>query len=260
MMHITKFLIAAVPLLVLGCAGQQSAEDDGLQDKLDDRKAQWAAGASDETKKAYDDGIEEVRASGVLDSMKQVGDRAPGFTLPNATGKEVSLSDLLADGPVIVVFYRGAWCPYCNMTLAAWQQELETIHGLGAELVAISPQVPDYSLTTQEKNDLQFPVLSDVNNHVADRFGITTQVTPEILELWEGKIDLEEHNAQSTGKLPLPATFLIDTDSKIVFAHAHQDYRVRAEPGEVIEKLREIQSDQAESTLRDARERRARRM
>jgi len=219
------------------------AEDNAstsLQNALDERKSDWAQRASDETKTIYDDGIAKVKATGVLDTMKNVGDLAPAFSIPNATGEQVSSADLLSEGPVIVVFYRGAWCPYCNLTLAAWQDELDTIQALGGQLVAISPQLPDYSLDSRQKNELAFPVLSDVGNNVADAFGITTQITPEIIELWEGKIDLEKHNGDDSAELPLPATYLIDRDGTIRFAHAHEDYRVRAEPGEVIAKLREI--------------------
>lgn len=213
-----------------------------LQAKLDARKAQWAQKADQTTKVIYNDGIAKIKAAGVLDNMKNVGDTAPSFTLPNALGQDVASEDLLAKGPIIVVFYRGAWCPYCNLTLADWQQQLDTIQALGAQLVTISPQTPDFSLTAKQKNELAFPVLSDVGNKTADAFGITSQITPEIIKLWEGKIDLEKHNADDSARLPLPATYLIDTDGIIQFAHAHEDYRVRAEPADVIAKLKELQA------------------
>ena len=241
------FLLFALLSLVLlvSCAEQDPAgpgdsSADSLQADLDAKKAQWAANATDDTKTIYDDGIAKVKATGVLDTMKQVGDMAPAFTLPNAVGDMVSSKALLMEGPIIVVFYRGAWCPYCNLTLAAWQDELETIEGLGGQLVAISPQLPDYSLDSKQKNELAFPVLSDVGNKIADAFGVTTQITPEIIKLWEGKIDLEKHNGDASAKLPLPATYLISSDGKIRFAHAHEDYRVRAEPADVIAKLRQL--------------------
>jgi len=240
--------LALFSLTLLAACDQQDAKsppadtgsEPGLQAALDERKADWAERASDQTKAIYDDGIAKIKATGVLDTMKQVGDPAPDFTLPNAAGEDVALQTLLEDGPVIVVFYRGAWCPYCNLTLAAWQDELDTIQALGGQLVAISPQLPDYSLVSKEDHDLAFPVLSDVGHSVSDAFGITTQITPEIIELWEGKIDLEKHNGDDFAKLPLPATYLIDTDGTIRFAHAHEDYRVRAEPSEVIATLREV--------------------
>lgn len=214
-----------------------------LQAKLDAKKSQWAENATDDTKTIYDDGIAKVKATGVLGTMKNVGDTAPAFALPNAVGAQVSSADLLAKGPIVVVFYRGAWCPYCNITLAQWQERLDEIQALGAQLVTISPQLPDFSLDSKQKNDLKFPVLSDVGNKVSDAFGITTEVTPEILEIWKGRIDLEKHNGDDAAKLPLPATYLIDTDGTIQFAHAHEDYRVRAEPDEVIAKLKTIASE-----------------
>lgn len=238
--------------VLIGCDAGTSSETDrpagenagegaqALQAKLDARKDQWAQKADDNTKTIYNEGIAEVKASGVLQTMKNVGDKAPSFTLPNAAGESVSSDALLEDGPIIVVFYRGAWCPYCNLTLAAWQDRLDEIQSLGAQLVTISPQKPDFSLTSKQKQDLAFPVLSDVGNDVADAFGVTTKVTPEILELWEGKIDLEKHNGEATGELPLPATYLIDRDGTIRFAHAHEDYRVRAEPADVLAELKKL--------------------
>ncbi len=209
-----------------------------LQSQLDDKKAQWAANANETTARIYDEGIQEVADSGVLVNMLQVGDTAPDFMLPGADGQDISLSGLLEKGPVILVFYRGEWCPYCNLTLAEWQSHLEEIETLNATLVAISPQLPDFSLLTKEQQNLAFPVLSDVGNLVADAFGITTQVTPEILEIWKGRIDLEAHNGDGSGKLPLPATYIIRPDRTIAFADAHADYRVRAEPDVAIEVLR----------------------
>lgn len=241
-------LFALLSLVFLASCGEQDVAGpdadanavDDLQSQLDAKKSQWAEKATDEAKTLYDDGIAKVKATGVLGTMKQVGDQAPAFTLPNAVGDMVSSKALLMEGPIIVVFYRGAWCPYCNITLAAWQDELETIEELGGQLVAVSPQLPDYSLDSKQKNELAFPVLSDVGNKIADAFGITTQVTPEIIKLWEGRIDLEKHNGDASAKLPLPATYLISPDGRIHYAHAHEDYRVRAEPADVIAKLREL--------------------
>ena len=217
-------------------------EQTSLQAALDERQAQWAQGASEETISIYDRGVAAVSEAGVPQNALKAGDAAPQFTLPDANGDDVALSTLLSDGPVVVVFYRGAWCPYCNLTLAAWQERLDEIKGLGGQLVAISPQTPDYSLTTAERNELAFHVLSDVGHSVADQFGVTQQVTDEVLAIWEGRIDLAEHNdGDESGRLPLPATFLIDADGQIAFAHVHEDYRVRAEPQDVIDVLRGMQ-------------------
>ncbi|MGB0767421.1 MAG: redoxin domain-containing protein, partial [Phycisphaeraceae bacterium] len=159
-MHLSILLLFPALLLLSACTESSEPTGDAsdaalgaspLQVKLDEKKAQWAADATDQTKRVYDEGIDKVDASGVIDTMKQVGDKAPAFTLPNAVGEDVSSQALLEDGPIVVVFYRGAWCPYCNITLAAWQEELETIQGLGAQLVTISPQLPDYSLEQLSK-------------------------------------------------------------------------------------------------------------
>jgi len=221
------------------------AETGTLQAKLDARKAEWARNADARTKTLYDEGIKRVVASGVYDTMKKVGDTAPGFMLPDAEGQPVVLSDLLDQGPVIVVFYRGAWCPYCNLTLAQWQAHTDEIEALGATLVAISPQVTDFSMKSKQSNGLTFPVLSDVGSETSDAYGITTLVTPEILALWEGKFDLAEHNGEEgapSGKLPLAATYLIDTDGKIRYAFADAEYRNRAEPEKVLAELRAIEA------------------
>lgn len=244
-------LLFSLSLMLFACDSKEpeakgpadaAAAPGALQNKLDARRAQWAEKAPQATHEIYDQGIKAVDDAGVVESMKKVGDDAPDFTLPNAIGEDVALAELLKQGPVIVVFYRGAWCPYCNLTLAEWQGHLEEVQALGAQLVAISPQKPDHSLTSKNKNDLAFPVLSDTGHVVSDAFGVTTQITPEIIKLWEGKIDLEAHNGETSGKLPLPATYLIDQAGKIQFAHANIDYRVRAEPVDVIAKLRAIES------------------
>jgi len=122
--------------------------NNSLKTKLEERKAAFALKADDNKKRAYRQGIDEVRVSGITTSAKQVGDVAPDFNLYNAESKLVSLSDILKEGPVILNWYRGGWCPYCNMTLQALQQELANYQSLGAQLIAITPELPDNSLTT----------------------------------------------------------------------------------------------------------------
>ena len=257
-MHLPRLLCAAALLGLTACGGESTTETDQeqptvtdastidtLQAKLDAKKAQWAENASDSEKTLYDTGIETIIQSGVYDTMKKVGDKAPDFTLPDSAGNDVSLSGLLAEGPVIIVFYRGAWCPYCNITLAEWQAHADQVKALGAQIVAISPQKAEYSLESKEKNELGFAVLSDVGSKTSDAFGITSLVTPEILELWKSKgfIDLAVQNGEAgeaSGKLPLPATYLIDREGTILYAFAEAEYRNRAEPKEVITKLSEI--------------------
>lgn len=179
--------------------------------------------------------------SGIAENSLKVGDKAPDFNLPGATGEEVRLGQLLAKGPVILNFYRGGWCPYCNLELNAYQMLLQDINGLGASLVAISPQTPDNSLSTAEKSELKFQVLSDVGNKVAGQFGLVFQLPAELRELYNNfGIVLPKFNGDESWELPMPGTYVIDKDGTVAYAFADADYTKRAEPDEVIAKLKEI--------------------
>ncbi|HCN58224.1 MAG TPA: alkyl hydroperoxide reductase [Exiguobacterium sp.] len=167
-----------------------------------------------------------------------VGDEAPRFTLPNASGQSVSLEDLLQNGPVIVTFYRGGWCPYCNLELRAYQRELGKIEANGATLVAISPETPDHSLSTQEKNDLAFQVLSDVENVVARQFDLVFDMPDYLIDVYKASgLDVAGHNGNEDWQLPKPATFIIQPSGKISFADVPDDYTKRTDPSAVIKLL-----------------------
>jgi len=167
-----------------------------------------------------------------------VGDEAPRFTLPNASGQSVSLEDLLQNGPVIVTFYRGGWCPYCNLELRAYQRELEKIKAKGTTLVAISPETPDHSLSTQEKNDLAFPVLSDVDNVIARQFDLVFNMPDYLIDVYKASgLDVAGHNGNEDWQLPKPATFIIQPSGKISFADVPDDYTKRTDPLSVINLL-----------------------
>ena len=179
--------------------------------------------------------------SGIAEKSLKVGDRAPDFNLPNATGEEVRLKELLDKGPVILNFYRGGWCPYCNLELNAYQKLLPDINELGASFVAISPQTPDNSLSTAEKYELKFQVLSDVGNKLADQFGLVFKLPTELQELYNKfGISLPKFNGDESWELPMPGTYVIDKDGTVSYAFADADYTKRAEPDEVIAKLQEI--------------------
>lgn len=171
----------------------------------------------------------------------QVGDRAPDFTLTNAVGETVRLSDRLSQGSVILTFYRGGWCPYCNLELRAYQQILPEIRGLGASLIAISPQTPDTSLTTVEKNNLEFDVLSDLGCKVAQAYGIAFELPDYLQQLYtELGHPLPENNGTEDWQLPIPATFAIAPDGRVILAHIEVDYRNRLEPADAIAALKQI--------------------
>jgi peroxiredoxin len=185
-----------------------------------------------------------LAASNLVACALKVGDAAPDFILPDAHGEAVRLHLLLQDGPAVVVFYRGGWCPYCKLHLRGFQRRLSAIRELGAQVVAISPQLPDNSLSTREKNELAYPVLSDVGNKVARQFGIVFELSDKLAELYrQFGHPLEEVNGESGEKeLPVPATFLVDGDSIIRLAHVDVDYTSRLDPDDVIEALKTLKS------------------
>jgi peroxiredoxin len=186
------------------------------------------------------DDMDRVRSSGALDHALKVNDSAPDFSLPDAFGHEISLKTLLAKGPVVISFYRGEWCPFCNLELRALQEVLPKMQELGATLLAISPEKPEGGVAATENNKLTFPVLSDFNNEVARQFGIVFQIGDELQDLSKNvfKNDLALRNGENSYELPVPATFVIDADRIVRFAHVEVDYMTgRAEPEEVVAAL-----------------------
>lgn len=185
-----------------------------------------------------DAAIAEVAASGLAPGLA-VGDRAPGFTLPDATGRDVSLADRLEAGPVVLQFYRGDWCPYCNLHLRALQAALPDIRKRGASLIAISPQSPDHSLSLTEQAELEFDVLSDVDQHVIRDYRVQFTLPADLqsVHLDAFNLDLRAQNADGSWNLPVPATFVISADGKIVTAGVEVDYRTRLEPSVILAAL-----------------------
>lgn len=205
-----------------------------LQAQLDARRAEWATDADPEAVRVYQEGVQAVAESGVLERALPVGELAPTFTLPDATGKPVALADLLAKGPVVLTWYRGGWCPYCNLQLRAYQKLLPQLAELGATLVAISPEVPDSSLSTQAKNELAFPVLSDANNAVAEQFGLVYPLPDGVRARFEGRLDLPAYNGDSSWTLPLAATYVINRHGEVVYRFVDAEYRRRAQPADIL--------------------------
>ena len=167
---------------------------------------------------------------------------APEFNLPNAKGELVSLTDLLKEGSLIVTFYRGSWCPYCNLQLKALQSKLSDIHALGAQLVAISPEVPDESFSKTDIDNMDFIILSDQNAQTASNYGVAWQVPEFLLEHMKNdrNLNLEEINNGNANIIPIPATFIISNQGVVVWRYLDVDYRTRAEPDDIIEELKRL--------------------
>jgi len=204
------------------------------------KKNAFEASAPEEKLVIYAEGIAAVKNSGIYEKAKKVGDKAPNFTLKNALGKEVALADYLKKGPVVLTWYRGGWCPYCNLTLQRLQEELPNFNAAGANLLALTPEVPDKSMSTKEKHDLQFEVLSDVQNKIGKEYGIIYKLTDAVAESYQKSFGLHEFNGDESNELPLAATYVIDTNGIIRYAFLDAEYRNRAEPSEIIEVLNKL--------------------
>jgi peroxiredoxin len=185
--------------------------------------------------------VENVVRSGAGSNALKVGDPAPDFTLPDPTRRTISLASLRQAGPVVVTFYRGQWCPYCDLQLRAYQEVLPRIRALAATLIAISPQTPDESLSTAEKRKLEFHVLSDAGNQVARRWGLVWKIGTSLDSLHKAfGIDLARSNGDTSNELPVPATFVVEPSGRIAFAHYDPNWRVRLEPAALVSALETV--------------------
>jgi len=182
----------------------------------------------------YERAAAALEASGISSRALGVGDAAPDFELPDPSGRLVRLRELLADGPVIVSFYRGQWCPFCNLELRGLQRALGEVVAAGATLVAISPNKPDVTADTVAELDLEYPVLSDHDNQVARMFNLVYEMTQENIDSYR-EIGRDIGTLNGTGKweLPVPATYVIDSGGTIRYAFVDLNHRRRAEPSEV---------------------------
>jgi peroxiredoxin len=180
------------------------------------------------------DGVASIDASGDAAGLA-VGETAPDFTLLDAVGKPVTLSKLLIDGPVVLTFYRGEWCPFCNIQLRHLEQALPSFQQRGATLVAISPQAPDHSLSLTEKYDLKFPVLADLDQAVIRAYKVQFTLSGDLEDLQVNVFgnDPATQNADGSRSLPAPATFVIDRHGVVRAAFVNADWRVRVEPRDI---------------------------
>jgi peroxiredoxin len=183
--------------------------------------------------------IRKLAESGIARQALQVGARAPYFALPDTHGNPLTLSALLAKGPAVIAFYRGGWCPFCDLQLRAYQGVLGAIHNLGAELVAISPQTPDYARSDVEKKQLTFPVLTDKGNRVAREFKLVFTLSDALRKLQThfGSV-LPKFNGDESWELPMPGTFVLDRHGVVKFASVDPNWMVRVEPAAILKALR----------------------
>ncbi|MFK3971389.1 peroxiredoxin-like family protein [Pseudomonas sp. NPDC087358] len=214
-----------------------------LQAKLDAFKADFVGGkppfnAPPEVHVVMKRATAELIATGQAERALKVGDRAPVFTLDDPDGNPVSSAELLAKGPLVLSFYRGVWCPYCNMELQALEEALPALRDLGASLVAISPQIKANSRKSVRQNKLSFPILSDVKGDVGAQFGLRFNLPDYLIDLYKGfGNNLPVFNDDPSWTLPMPARFVIGQDGIILYAEVNPDYTQRPDPSELLPAL-----------------------
>ncbi len=214
-----------------------------LQSELDTFHAAWLQRVGSDVAGLVDDDILALRS--LAARALKAGDRFPAMALNDQLGREIDLGVLASQQPLVVTFYRGGWCPYCNLELRAYQKALPEIEALGAKLVAVSPEAPDSTLSTAEKNDLSFPVLSDAKGRLADALGIRFELSPAITALYRKfGHDLATRNGDDRWALPMPATYVVAQGGSIAHAFVDPDYRKRLEPSQAIAALKMLTGDQ----------------
>lgn len=213
----------------------------GLQEKLDKLKKNLRSAAPKEVLAVLDEAIQSMIDSKIVERALRVGQQAPDFTLKNTSGRQVQLYALLEKGPVVLTFFRGRWCPNCNLELEAMEAWADRFRQAGAGLLAISPQIPDFNQAIKDNKHLSFDVLSDPGNGVADQYGIKYALAPELAKSYYNiGIKLNDYNGDDSWTLPLPARFIVDVNGIIRYAVVNADYTIRPEPEDTLAVLRTL--------------------
>lgn len=235
MFRTTTFVLGAMAMI----GSCLHADDGSLASQLMEKAASSKDRMPAEMLKTFSDAIETVRQTGIEGKAKNVGDMAPDATLEGWDGNSVALSDLWKQGPIVLMWYRGGWCPYCNVQLRAMQKSLDAIEGAGAKLVVLTPELPAKAKETAESNDLEIVALHDKNSQVAKDYGILFELPSKIIPMYRDRLKLPEANGSDEMALPLAATYVIDPSGKITYAFLDADYKKRAEPSDVVAAVKE---------------------
>lgn len=215
-----------------------------LNQQLDSLTVKLRAMVPAERLAVVDHEAEELVRSGLADRALKVGDHAPIFELPDGDGMLWRSEDLLRGGPLVIIFYRGRWCAYCNAQLAALQEIHPQIAEAGASLVAVSPQTQKHSYMTRDMHNLRFPVLSDQGNQVARKFGLVYRLSPEMQAMYESIMTkLPGYNGDQSWELPLAATYILQSDGKISWSRVDGDWRHRPEPEELLQVIDSVRTN-----------------
>jgi peroxiredoxin len=221
-----------------------------LEEELAAQRSRAYARRPPEERRVRASAIEDIVRSGVARGALRVGDRAPHFALPDSNDRLVDVDRLLHEGPVVLSFYRGGWCPYCNLELRALQAQYAAIRQSGGDIVAIAPELPARAASTGVENVLMFPLLFDQDNHVAHLFRLVHRIDPRVVDyqLRNGN-DVAAFNGSAIAEVPVPATYVIDRAGVIRYAFVDADYTRRAEPSDVLTALQACVSQEAKRRL-----------
>lgn len=213
-----------------------------LQDKLDAFKADFETNqAPPAAVEAFHRSNQELIDAGYAECALKAGQMAPEFTLKDSDGNDVSSRDLLAKGPLVLTFYRGVWCPYCNLELQALEEVVGDIEARGASLVAVSQQSAENSRKSKRQNNLSFPILTDQGGDLGEKFGLRWTLQPYLIEFFKMfQVELPAIQNDDKWTLPMPARYIVDTDGTIVYAEVNPDYTRRPEPSDLFPVLDEI--------------------
>jgi peroxiredoxin len=213
-----------------------------IREQSEQLKAAAAERLPTDVLEVFDRSIEDFLDQGIPTDSIKVGDVLEPFTLDDATRTPVGLAQLVESGPAVIVFYRGGWCPYCNLALRTYQQELlPQLEAFDARLVAISPQSPDESLSTAEKIALEFTVLSDPGARLADQIGIAFEQADDVLAAQRNLgLDLTKVNAEGAVRLSRPTVLVVDQDRIVRFVDVQPDYTARTEVADIIAALTKL--------------------
>ena len=191
-----------------------------------------------EKKEIMQKSIANLKSQNLSEKALSTGQKLPSFTLKNAAGKTVSLKEMQSDF-LVVAFYRGGWCPYCNLELKALQQIVPELKSLNTELIAITPETSDNSLTTSEKNELTFEVLSDIDNVYAKSLGLVFKLPEDLHAVYKDfGIQLEKHNGNNDSELPMPATYIVNKDREVIYSFVPEDYTERLDPETILKVIK----------------------
>jgi len=215
-----------------------------LQQLLSEHYANWASTASSEKKELIEGSIRQLLNDGVHKDIIKVGEKVPNSTLLNVYGNEENLRELLSKQELsVLLWYRGGWCPYCNLTLRAYQNIEPNLNALNTQLIALSPELPDNSLSTKEKAKLSFHVLSDFGNALAEKLGLSYKLNNNLAKMYNKVLKLDAHNGNTSSTLPIPATIVVDKEAIVRYIYANPDYRVRLEPEDLLRELDRIKQN-----------------